>query len=93
MIPWRRVRLPTSVFLGFLGGSDGKESSCNAGNLGLIPGFGRARGGRHGNALQYSGLENPHGQRSLVGYNPWGCEESDMTKQLSTALRCQLHKC
>ena len=31
----------------------------------------------HGNSLQYSGLENPRGQESLVGYSPWGCKESD----------------
>ena len=38
--PWGRDRLPTPVFLGFLGGSDGKESACNVGDLGLIPGMG-----------------------------------------------------
>ena len=32
------------------------------------------------NQLQYSSLENPHGQRSLVGYSPWGCKELDMTE-------------
>ena len=45
----------------FPGGSDGKESACNAGDLSLIPGFGRSPGGGHGNPLQYSCLENPHG--------------------------------
>ena len=35
--------------------------------------------------LQYSCLENPHGQRSLAGYSPWGRKESDTTEQLSTA--------
>ena len=54
----------------FPGDSDGKESSCNAGDLGLIPGLGRSPGGGHGNPLQYSCLENPYGQRSLVGYSP-----------------------
>ena len=34
-------------------------------------------GGEHGNQLQYSCLENPHGQRSLAGYSPWGCKESE----------------
>ena len=72
-------------YLGFLGGSDGKESACNAGDLGSIPGLGRSPGGGHGNPLQYSGLENPHGQRNLVGYSP-GVTESDTTEQLSTAL-------
>ena len=56
----------------FPGASDGKEPSCNAGNLGLLPGLGRSLGGGHGNPLQYSCLENPHGQRSLAGSNPWG---------------------
>ena len=83
--PWRRDRLPTPVFLGFPGGSDGKKSTCNVGDLGWIPGFGRSPGGGHGNSLQYFCLENPHGQRSLVGYSPWGLKELDMTKQLSTA--------
>ena len=59
------------LYMGFPCGSDGKESACNAGDLGLIPGLGRSPGGGHGNPLQYSGLENPHGQRSLVGYSPW----------------------
>ena len=44
--------------LGFPGGSDGKESACNAGDLDLIPGLGRSPGGGHGNPLQYSCLEN-----------------------------------
>ena len=45
--------------LGFLGGSDGKESACNVGHLGLIHGSGRSLGEGHGNPLQYSCLENP----------------------------------
>ena len=46
-------------WLGFPGGSDGKESSCNAGNLGLISELGRSPGEGNGNPLQYSCLENP----------------------------------
>ena len=65
---------------GFLGGSDGKESACNAGDLGSIPGLGRSLGGGYGNPFQYSCLENPHEQRSLAGYSPWGCKESDTTE-------------
>ena len=61
-----------------------KESACNVGDLGSIPGFGRSPGGGHGNQLQYSCLENPHGQRGLVGYSPWGHKESDTIKRLST---------
>ena len=79
-IHWRRDRLPTPVFLGFPGGSDGKESACNAGDLGSIPGLGRSPGGGHGNPLQHSSLENPHGQRGLAGYRLQGHKESDMTE-------------
>ena len=50
--------LPTPVFLGFLGGSAGKESACNAGDLGSIPGLGRSPGEGKGYSLQYSCLEN-----------------------------------
>ena len=74
-----------SMYVGFPCGSDGKESACNSGDLGLIPGLERSSGGGHGNPLQYSCLENPHGQRSLVGYSPWGRKEKDMTEQLSTS--------
>ena len=57
------------------GGSDGKESACNVGDLRWIPGLGRSLEGRHVNPLQCSCLENPHGQASLAGYSPWGCKE------------------
>ena len=67
------------------GGLVGKESACNKGDLGLIPRLGRSPGGGHSNPLQYSCLENPHGQRSLVGYGPWGDTELDTTERLSTA--------
>ena len=71
--------------MGFPGGSDSKESICNLGKLGSIPRLGRSPGGGHDNPLQYSCLKNPHGQRSLAGYSPWGHKELDMTKQLNTA--------
>ena len=58
-IPWRRDGIPIPVFMGFPGGSDGKESACNAGDLGLIPGLGRSPGRGHGNPFHYSCLENP----------------------------------
>jgi len=47
------------MYLGFSGGSDSKESTCNAGDTGLIPGLGRSPGGGHGDPLKYSCLENP----------------------------------
>ena len=84
-IPWRRVRQTTPVFLGFPGGSDGKESTCNAGDQSSIPELGRSPGGEHGNPLQYSCLENPHRQRSLLGYSPRGLKELDKTERLNTA--------
>ena len=74
-----------NLLWGFPGGSVGKGSACNAGDLGSIPGWGRPAGGGHGNLLQYSCLENPYGQRSLAGYSPWGRKESDTTVQQSQA--------
>ena len=70
--------------MGFPGGSDGKESACNAGDLGSIPGLGRSPGGGHGNPHQYSCLENPHEQKSLAVYSSWGQKGSAMTQRLST---------
>ena len=58
MISWRRKLQPTPVFLGFPGGSVGKEFACNAWDLGSIPGLGRSPGEGKGYPLQYSGLEN-----------------------------------
>ena len=71
--------------LGFPGGSVVKESARNVEDLGSIPKLGRSPGVGNGNPLQCYCLENPHGQRSLAGCSPWGCKESDMTEQLSTA--------
>ena len=53
-IPWRRDRLPTPVFLSFPSGSDSRESACNAGDRGSIPGSGRSPGEGIGYPLQYS---------------------------------------
>ena len=69
--------------MGFPGSSDGKKkkkkkSACNVGDLASIPGLERSPGGGHGNPLSYSCLENPNGQWSLGGYNPWDCKELDM---------------
>ena len=66
-IHWRRVRIPTPVFLGFPCGSDGKESTCNAEDLSSIPELGRSPGGRRGNPFlvflpgEYSWTEMPGG--------------------------------
>ena len=50
-----------------------------------VPSVGRSPGGERGNPLQYSCLENPHGQKNLAGYIPWGCKELGTTEGLSTA--------
>ena len=68
-------RLATCAQQSFPGDSDRKESACNVKDLGSIPGLGGPPGGGHGNPLLYSCLENPHGQRSLAGYSPWGHKE------------------
>ena len=70
-----------------------KESACNLRDLGSILGLGRSPGGGHGNPLQYSCLEKPHGQKSLAGYSPWGHKESDMTERPSTAQHSTLLFC
>ena len=49
-----------------------------------IPELGRSPGEENGNPLQYSCLENPHGERSLASYSPWDRKELDTTEQLST---------
>ena len=66
--------------MGFPGISVVKNPPANAGDTGLTPEWARSPGGGHDNPLQYSCLENPHGQRSLVGYIQWGHKESDTTE-------------
>ena len=63
--------------MGFTSGSDGRESACNVGDLGLIPGLGEEMA-THSSVLAW----RIHGQRSLVDYSPWGRKESDMTERL-----------
>ena len=71
----------------FLGNAAGKESICKEGDPGLIPGWGSSPGEGTEYPLQYPCLENPYGQRSLEGYSPWSCKESNKTERLSTANR------
>ena len=66
--------------MGFLGNSDGKESTYNAEDPGLIPGSGRSPGEGIGYPLQYSCLGESYGQRSLEGYSPQGRKKLDTTK-------------
>ena len=69
--------MPRKIGSEFTDTSDGKASACNAGAPGSIPGSGRSPGEGNGNPLQHSCLE-----RSLIGYSPWGCKESDTTERL-----------
>ena len=88
-----RVTIPTVLLLkyeiinpfhlGFPGGSNSRKSACNSGYLGLIPRLGRSPEEGNGYLLQYSCLENPHGQRSLAGYSPWGHKKLGTTEQLT----------
>ena len=70
--------------MGFPGGSDSKDSACNAVDPGSIPGLGRFPGkGNEWLPMPIFLPEEFHGQRSLVGYSPWGHKESDTTKRLT----------
>ena len=65
---------PIVIHSKFLGSSAGKDSVCNVGDLGLMPGLGRSPGEGKGYSLQYSGLENP------MDYTVHGCKELDTTE-------------
>ena len=68
--------------MGFPGGSVVKNPPANAGDMGSIPGSGRSSGEGDGNTTPGFLPGESHGQRSLAGYRPWGCKESDTTEQL-----------
>ena len=72
--------------LGFLGGSNGKESACNAGDLGLIPGSGRFLGEGNGYSFQYSCLENSIDRGSSGAIFHGGHKELDTTEQLTLSI-------
>ena len=84
---WEACNLQQEIWIeavkvmGFPGSSDSKEYACNAGDLGSVTGLVRSPGGGHVNPFHYSCLENPHRQRCLAGYSPWGHNESDRTEQ------------
>ena len=80
--------------MAFPGGTVLKNPPANAGgagDVGSIPGLGRSLGEGNGNPLRYLCLENPHGQRSLVGYSSQGHKEWDTT-QHSTAQCLEMYK-
>ena len=71
-----------NVSEGFPGGSDGEASVCNAGVPGSIPGFGKIPWRRKWQPTPVLLPGKSHGQRSLVGYSPWGHKELDATERL-----------
>ena len=76
-ILWLNFDIWVMLFPGFPGSSACKESACNVGDLGSIPGEG------NGNPIRYSCLEDSVEQRNLAGYSLWDCKESKMTERLS----------
>ena len=75
--PGEGIGPPIPVFTGFPGGLDGKESTCNAGDLDSIPGLGRSPGRGHGNPLQYS----------YLGESPWAEEPGRLQSMGSERVR------
>ena len=73
---WPRFDLCSRTLMGCPGGSDGKESACNVGDLGSIPGLGRSPGEGNGNSFQYSCLENPMVRGAWQAVVHGGCKES-----------------
>ena len=78
--------------MGFPSGSDGKESACNEGDLGSIPGSGISPGEGNSYPLQYSGLENSMDRGAWQAAVHWGRKESDRTEQLSLSLLSKLQE-
>ena len=79
----KQLELRPTKRKGFSGGSDSKESACNVGDPGLIPGSRSSHGEGNGNPLQYSCLENSMDRRALRATVHGVTKESDMTEQLS----------
>ena len=69
-------------FVDFPGGSDGKASAYSVGDLDSIPGSGRSSGVGKWQPTPMLLPGKSHGQRSIVGYSPWGCKESHTTERL-----------
>ena len=77
MKTWIFLLLTPLYRLGFPVGSDGKETACNAGDMGSIPGSERSPWRGHGTPTPVLLPGEFHEQSSLVSYSPWGCKESD----------------
>ena len=80
---WMSQLVPNSQFSHLINGSGGKEAVCNAGDPGSIPWVGKIPWRREWQPTPVFLPGEYHGQRSLVGYSPWGCKESDTTERLT----------
>ena len=78
---------------GFPGGSDDKESACTVGDSGLISGLGKIPWGREWQPMLVFLPGQSHGQRSLAGYSPWGCKESDTTEMTNGQPTAGIYSC
>ena len=76
------IYLLSTSYIYFPAGSEGKESACNSGDPGSIPGLGRSSGEGNGNPFQYSCLENPMDGGAWRATVPWGRNESDTIDRL-----------
>ena len=86
LLHWRRKWQPSPVFLGFPDGASGKESTCQSRRYNRCrfdPWAGKIPWRRAWQPIPVFLPGEPHGQRSLVGYSPWGCKELDTTEQLN----------
>ena len=88
---WSRLNRSSNQYkgyicMGFPDGSNDKESACNVGGPGTIPGSWRSPWRRERQPTPVFLPGEFHGQRSLVGYSPWGCKESDTTKRLTLSI-------
>ena len=77
----KNINIYKNLDRGFPGGSNGKASACNVGDLGSIPGLGKSPRERNGNPFPVLLPGKFHGWRSLVGYSPWDRKELDTTEQ------------
>ena len=88
---WCDSRTPSQLELGFLGGSDGKESTCNADRPRPDSWVEKVLWRKEWQPTPVFLPGKSHGQRSLVRYSPWGRKELDTTEQLTLSLFLNVH--
>ena len=90
--PLEKGYTTTPVILNFPGGSGGKESACDEGDLGSVPGLGTSPGEGHGSQLQILAWKIPMGRKAWWATVAWCLKESDVTERHSTAQKCSRRK-